>query len=140
MGFPSLQQSSATVAASYLPLTNDVLGPAIGSIVGFCSFAALTIGVLLDPDLISPGYTASTAASAMLSAQRFLSCMGGKGFACTCRIDLLAGPEAASQGPDRRRQGRSHVTAALPADLPDLRGHTRCALSWGCLPESSSKW
>lgn len=61
MGFPSVQPSSATVAASYLPLTNDVLGPAVGSIVGFCSFAALTIGLLPDPDLISPGCTASTA-------------------------------------------------------------------------------
>ena len=61
MGFPSVQQSSATMAASYLPLTNDVLGPAVGSIVGFCSFAALTIGMLPDSTLISPGCTASTA-------------------------------------------------------------------------------
>ena len=61
MGFPSVQQSSATVAASYLPLTNDILGPAIGSIVGFCSLAALTIGTLSYPYLISPGCTASTA-------------------------------------------------------------------------------
>ena len=64
MGFPSIQQSSGTVDASYLPLTQDALGPAVGSIVGFCSFAIVTIGMLPDTSFISTGCTASMAASA----------------------------------------------------------------------------
>ena len=134
MGFPSVQQSSETVAASYLPSTHDALGPAVGSIVGFCSFAIVTIGMLLISSVLGAQLpqlhqqrgqhiTGQCAAA----AQRVLSCMGCKGLACTCRVDVLASPEAASQGQDGRRQGRSHVAAALPANLPDLRGHARCA-------------